>query len=383
MKNESLFRILGEIDSDLIDGAEDITPSCSKIPMCGLAAVASLFLLVGISSYMYNNRLDPSLPKLQISYNDNGGMGFSGYHAYDISELVNNNPWTEDCELTHLPVFRNRHPVDGAGTLLEFDWNFMDAALTKVAGHMGINNIEIAHSTEKMSYYLPVSAQAEGMEFKMYHPTDVEVFLDPAWEIPEEYRLAYYSSTYEETYALAEYMLHAFPELLPMENATIDVWGGDYGSNETENWQHHHIAFYETTDDETQNILNYNFNRTRFTFNQEGNLYIYRVGETDLREIIGYYPIISADKAQNLLCRGYYGTNVPEDFRGEEYIAKRELVYRTDIMQDIYVPYYLFYVELPDEYERNGLNCYGLYYVPAIESKYIEDFPEVWNIRFN
>ena len=52
-------------------------------------------------------------------------------------------------------------------------------------------------------------------------------------------------------------------------------------------------------------------------------------------------------------------------------------------MQDIYIPYYKFYVELPDEYGRNGQTCYGLYYVPAVESKYIEDFPQVWNIHFN
>lgn len=383
MKNERLFRILGEIDFELIEDAENIKRKKRRLPIHLLATAASLFLIIGISGYIYSNRPDPSLPRLEVSFYDNGGMGFSGHWAYDISELVNSNPWTEDCELTHLPVFRNRHPVDGAGTLVEFDWEFMDAALTRVAGYLGIQDIEIAHSTDKISGYLPVSAQAEGMEFKMYHPTDVEVFLDPAWKIPKEYCLTDYSSTYEETYSLAEYILTAFPELIPMKNAAIDVWGGDYGSDGTENWQHHNFAYYEITDDETQNIINYNFNRTRFTFNADGNLYIYRVGQTDLSEILGYYPIISADEAQRLLCRGYYGTNVPEDFRGEEYIMKRELVYRTDIMQSIYVPYYLFYVELPDEYDKNGLNNYGLYYVPAVESKYIEDFHEVWNIRFN
>ena len=382
MRSERLFNILSEIDSELLEDVENITRKKHTLPLRTFATAASLFLLLGIGSYIYSNQPDPSLPKLEVSFYENGGMGVSGYWAYDIRELVNNNPWTEDCELTHLPVFRNRHPVDGAGTLVEFDWEFMDAALTKVAGCLGIEDINITHSTEKISQYLPVHAQVDGMEFKMYHPTDVEVFLDPAWEIPEKYRITDYSSTYEETYALAEYVLTAFPELIPMENPAIDVWGGDYGSNGTENWQHHYIAFYEMTDDETQNILNYNFNRTRFTFNSEGNLSIYRVGESDLRDIIGYYPIISADEAQNLLCRGYYGTNAPEDFRGEKYIARRELVYRTDIMQNIYVPYYVFYVELPEEYNRNGLKDYGLYYVPAVESKYIKDFTEVWNICF-
>ncbi len=379
MRRERIFQVFNELDADLIDTAERIAPKHRPIPRKILATAASLFICLGVG-YIYNSRPDPALPRLEVSFYDNGGMGTSGYWAYDSSELVNNNPWTEDCTLTHLPVFRNRHPVDGAGTLIEFDWEFMDAALTKVAGYLGIDNPKITHSAEKTLSYLPVSAQGEGMEFEMYHPTDVEVFLAPAWDIPEEYRLTDYSSTYEETYTLAEYILTAFPQLIPMEHVAIDVWGGYYGSDGTENWQHHNIAYYELTDNETQNILNYNFNRTRFTFNAEGNLCIYRVGQTDLSEIIGYYPIITADEAQRLLCRGYYGSNASEDFCGEEYIVKRELIYRTDIMQNIYVPYYLFYVELPEEYGKNELKEYGLYYVPAIESKYIEDFREVWNI---
>ena len=113
---------------------------------------------------------------------------------------------------------------------------------------------------------------------------------------------------------------------------TINIYGGDYGSDGKENWQDYSISFYDVTEDLTQNILNYNFNLTTFTPDIEtGNLWIYRVYQQDLRDVIGYYPIISADEAQILLCRGYYGTNVPEEFRGKEYIAKRELVYRNDI----------------------------------------------------
>ena len=383
MKSERLFNILSEIDSELLADAENISPRKHRRPLRTIAAAASLFLILGTGSYLYNNRPDPSLPKLTIDFYENGGMGFSGYWAYDISELVNNNPWTEDCTLTHLPVFRNRHPVDGAGTLIEFDWEFMNAALTKVAGYLGINNLEITHDPDGISGP-PVSAQAQGMYFRMYHPEVTEVFFDPLVNLPEEYQIAGISSTYEDNYTLAEYLLEMYPNLIPMENPTINIYGGDYSSDGTENWQDYSISFYDVTEDLTQNILNYNFNLTTFTPDIEtGNLWIYRVYQQDLHDVIGYYPIISADEAQSLLCKGYYGTNVPEDFRGEEYIAKRELVYRNDIMQDIYVPYYLFYVELPQEYKKNGLKDYGLYYVPAIESKYIEDFPQVWNIHFN
>lgn len=378
MRSERLFQIMNELDTDLINSAENISPKHRKPYLPALATAASLFLLVGISSYLYINRPDPSLPKLEVAFTPNDGLGFANYEAYDISELVNNNPWTEDCTLTTLPVFRNRHPVDGAGVLIEHDWEYIESSLYRVAGYFGITELDYLHTLID-----PVTAEVDGLTFKIYHPDTISVFLDPAWEIPEEYRLEDYRSTYEEAYALAEYLPTAYPELFPMENPTINVWGGDYGNSDTDYWQSYHISYYEKTSDEMQNILNYNFNQITFYFDHEGNLDIYRENQIDMRDLLGYYPIISADEAQKLLCRGYYGTSISGKFPGEKYIVKRELVYRNNLMQDIYIPYYAFYVELPDETGRNGQTCFGLYYVPAVEGKYIEDYPQVWNIHFN
>lgn len=44
------------------------------------------------------------LPMLTIELGETG-MGFEGYMAYHISELVNGNPWTEEAGLTTLPVY--------------------------------------------------------------------------------------------------------------------------------------------------------------------------------------------------------------------------------------------------------------------------------------
>lgn len=38
------------------------------------------------------------------------------------------------------------------------------------------------------------------------------------------------------------------------------------------------------------------------------------------------------------------------------------------------MPYYRFYVELPEE-KRAGLNNYGAYYVPAVEKEYLTNMP--------
>lgn len=45
------------------------------------------------------------------------------------------------------------------------------------------------------------------------------------------------------------------------------------------------------------------------------------------------------------------------------------------------MPYYCFYVELPEE-ERDGLKTYGAYYVPAVEKEYLTNMP-LWDGSFN
>lgn len=39
---------------------------------------------------------------------------------------------------------------------------------------------------------------------------------------------------------------------------------------------------------------------------------------------------------------------------------------------DDYKPYYRFWVEVPAEKQENGLNTYVAYYVPAVETAYLE-----------
>lgn len=70
--------------------------------------------------------------------------------------------------------------------------------------------------------------------------------------------------------------------------------------------------------------------------------------------------------------------------RGMEYVKKVELMYKVSYHTKVYMPYYEFYVELPQEElgTPNNINHYGLYYVPAVEGKYIENMP-VYNGEFN
>lgn len=49
---------------------------------------------------------------------------------------------------------------------------------------------------------------------------------------------------------------------------------------------------------------------------------------------------------------------------------------------ELLIPYYRFYVLLPDMKQDNGLQTYGAYYVPAITDEYISNMP-VYDGHFN
>ncbi len=97
---------------------------------------------------------------------------------------------------------------------------------------------------------------------------------------------------------------------------------------------------------------------------------------------MGDYPIISAEEAKKLLLNKNYITTVPNEFPGESYIAKTELVYRTGAHEKYFMPYYRFYVELPAAEREGGMKTYGAYYVPAVLGSYISNMP-VWDGSFN
>ena len=55
-----------------------------------------------------------------------------------------------------------------------------------------------------------------------------------------------------------------------------------------------------------------------------------------------------------MLLNGSYLTTVPYEISGPEYVKKVELIYRTGSHEQYFMPYYRFYVELPEEEMENG-----------------------------
>ena len=66
-------------------------------------------------------------------------MGFAGLMAFDVSELTNANPWTEDAALSTLPVYRNHLRYEENYYPIDVDWEQMEALFLETAGKLGMD----------------------------------------------------------------------------------------------------------------------------------------------------------------------------------------------------------------------------------------------------
>lgn len=379
----------------------------------------------------------PDLPKLPVN-TDLGTFGFEGHLAYDIGELQNGNPWTENNDLGTMPVFANPHEYDGAGAPVSgLTPEEMLAEAGKIADLFGLEITslyteptmdEIGQIIQKME-----SAGASGEEIRrntgayraiaecrdakieVHRDGDILLSLTPetshiakdigklaAYErftvafdfgyetvdgsiystglpLPDGYIFAYDNTTYDQALAATQYLFAEYGGFMGIKEPGYDL-AADYTFSGVLNRME--TSVFENAGSLSDRILNYNFRRLCFQPTGSGGLSAIKYYNADLSQKIGDYPIITAEEARRLLLEGHYITSVPEELPGEEYIARVELVYRTGRLDTVFMPYYRFLVELPAEALENGLKTFGAFYVPAVQSEYLENMP-VWDGRFN
>ena len=124
-----------------------------------------------------------------------------------------------------------------------------------------------------------------------------------------------------------------------------------------------------------EQLLDYSFGGVQFYLDETGSsctgLRVW--GRQAVGELMGQYPLITVDEAEQALVEGRCYTSVTETFPGIDHLGQVELVYREG--SETVVPYYRFWVELPDLETESGLRTFGAYYVPAIEPDYLTDPP--------
>lgn len=309
----------------------------------------------------------------ELSY---GAMGFEGYLCYDIAELDNGNPWSEDMELATLPVYRNgAYDPTGAGIPRGLSEAQMQERLTFAASALGLEVLETEVITAEELSTDPTELRAvtdSGTLFIQAGGAIVYFLPEGGQALPDGYSFTHSDTTQAQAEETICYLAEAYQDLLGFESPRA-VSPGDYTFTGVFTRSY---CVYDAAGDDLSDILNYHFRSARFGANDSGNLSSFRVENgLLLAEELGDYPVISVEEATDLLAGGHYQTSVPDAFPGAEYIGKVELAYRTGSREEVLLPYYRFYVQLPDEVSELGLTTYGVYYVPAIAQEYIANIP--------
>lgn len=406
VKKEDMFEVIGEARDEFVADASKET-NRRKTPLwLKFAAAAACLAIVGVGAarlFAAPPQDFSQLPMLSVAEVTNGSYGFEGYMAFDASELVSGNPWQEGKKLETLPVFEPAVSFDRAGMPHGGDFDKMRLFLLDVAARLGLDTenvtitddvpdektqqmikekFEMVGDTVPEGYFDPTELILEqnGVKITVDAQMVATIHFDPQIDLPDDVTFNYYNSSYEQMKRAADYFEKEYAGFIDMKKPRQNISGGDYNIYREQSYD---ISFYESSGSYEQQIINFNFNRVVFYGNEEGRLWLARVYQPDLSKKVGDYPIITADAAQELLLAGQYITTVyAENPPTSETTKKVELVYRWGEGSAYYMPYYRFYVELPEMEEEGGFKNYGAYYVPAVKSEFISDMPQ-WDGSFN
>lgn len=426
MKQQQLSDALNLLDEDLLletDRIRNRSVWMRFIRYKGISAAACLFLVAatgwGLHQLLHtgidlpaestveitdgdpsDTGVTPQLPVISLESWDWGGMGFEGYMAYDISDLVSANPWDSSVPLETLPVFKNKLTVNKDHLLRGGDFDRMEEVLKDVAGRLGLDseNLTITDdapteeerqkSLEKFKltggeppegYYDPtrLMTEADGVGIEIAQSLTATISFEPEVTLPDGYNFTHFAS-YTDCQKTADWLLKQYSGLIDMEQPTMAIDGGDYNIYRQQKYQ---IAFYDASGSYTDQLLNYNFNQVVFYCGDDGKMSTARIYQPDLSQKVGDYPILSVEEATQQLSQGNCISSVPSDAIPSDEPAKVELVYRTGDREAYFLPYYRFYLELPSMEEEDGLKTYGAFYVPAVRPEYLEDVP-LWDGSF-
>lgn len=377
MRGHHLLDKLELVDPAYVEAADRVPQKKHTWRKWAALAACIGLLASGIFSAVPSEPPEPAnLQAITIPEYGHGAMGFEGYLCYDIAELDNGNPWSEDMALSSLPVYRNgAYDPTGAGIPRGLSEAQMQERLAFAASALGLEVFEMEVITTGDQGTDPTELRAVTNNGTLYIQANgaIVCFLpDGGQALPDGYSFTHGDTTQAQAEETISYLADAYQDILCFEEPKA-VSAGDYTFTGVFTRSY---CVYDAAGDDLSDILNYHFRSARFSADDSGNLSSFRVEDRLLlAEKLGDYPVISVEEATELLAGGHYQTSVPTPFPGTEYIGKVELSYRTGSREEVLLPYYRFYVQLPDETSALDLKTYGVYYVPALAQEYIANMP--------
>ena len=394
MNTKSFFDAMELLDEKYIDGALEYRKKGGKI-FLKLSAAACAALVCLSAVYYFGIKPFEKLPMLQISEGSEGS-GFEGYMVKDISELADGNPWSEDTEISELPVFENPYYYEEDYHLTKSKVRKAEKFAEEIADRLGMDNVTISNNApdenemknleQKFAdmgmdvpeeQFMPTEVTAENSDFTISVGKGFRATIN--FKAPVTLPEGYGDTDIETAQKTAAYLSEKYKDLLSFENIEIDVFGGDrdiYGE------QSYSIGVFDGSGGDEERIVSYGLYKAVFYLDDNGRLISVSIRGENAYEEVGKYPIISLEEAKKLFSEGKYITASPEKPAEEKSIEKAELVYRSSSADKYIMPYYRFYLEIPTEWTEEGVKTYAAFYVPAIEESYISNMP-LWNGGFN
>ncbi|MBQ6544555.1 MAG: hypothetical protein IJL72_02335 [Lachnospiraceae bacterium] len=327
--------------------------------------------------------IDPDLPMITVPAFINQGMFFEGRMAYEAEELTTaGSPW-EMTDISVLPVFRSGRTGADGWSSYALEEEEMRARLAEAADALGLSVTSAETSASG-----GITAATEDGTITVT-PDGTVSYLQPAGHpLPEEYHFTSRDTTPEEAEAVMAYLLETYADFLGFEEPrTMLQYDYTYGGECVRRYYAYDAADSATGeaagaagDPTAAGLLNSCLRYAHFSPDDFGNLLSIRLCDgLACAEKIGDYPLITAEEARAAVLAGNGLTSAPFDFPGADYIAKTELVYRGASQYEdaeALLPYYRFYVELPDTSGlpmqiADGLKVYGAWYVPAVQPQYL------------
>lgn len=371
MNGEVILNAMNFIDEEILYNAEQarngkkekIDKKAYRILMA-----AACFIFAAVSALFINALIAANLPKLELTVNNGDGMGFEGPFLKNPDDFESGNPWKYSVLTSRLPVYESKSH-DEKGTPCGLSEKELDSAVADVASALNANIISISklyandlHGGYENDFVYCITADTDIASITANAAGGLTVDFNYPVSYPYEFDAAkateYFTAKYNSL--IASIISFEKPEICISTEYNV------YGEI------HRTFRVYDKSGNKKEDIINYNLNFAEFRIENDGTLTsIYISASLRLCNEIAQYPIISEKKAKEKLISGNYISSVLQyNFPGEEYIAKIDLVYKSNKGETV-APYYRFLVELPEAPVVCGSKNYGIYYVPAVKDKYI------------
>ncbi|MEG0469293.1 MAG: hypothetical protein RR531_06100 [Longicatena sp.] len=302
------------------------------------------------------------LPKIAITQNNVVGFGFAGVMLPDASYFGKGNPILDYSNKT-LPVYRNGYLTDGRDTILK--GAMKEEQIDKIIEDYR----KIFHFSEKaekiMRFDNFVEAHYKEGNINVNHRGEAEISIKK--EQLKDKNLDFTASNQEEAEKVALRFANYFKEELGLTNPKPNI-SCRFDNTREQKWNY---SIYDEKKTIEDTIFSYSFRKVGFDYSETYINVI--ISFTPVEEKLGDYPIISIDKARSLFMEGQYISNSLPPAQGAD-IAFMEIVYLDDPTFEYLSPYYKVYAEMEDGLiiPIEGMKDYGIYYIPAISSEYLD-----------